>query len=125
MSVELRQLKDAITKQPFVPVTHWDAVSNKPDIDGSINDINTRIDELNTGVRSVTGDGSISINPNDDYVAVSASSDASGNITLNSSVQLANAITLSTGSSAQSTGLATDGYVKDYFTESLLWEQIH
>ena len=30
MSVEVRQLKDKKTEQPFVPLTHWDAVSNKP-----------------------------------------------------------------------------------------------
>jgi hypothetical protein len=32
MAVEIRQLKDKGTDEPFVPVTHWDAVSNKPDI---------------------------------------------------------------------------------------------
>lgn len=33
MPVEIRQLKDRETEEFFVPVTHWDAVSNKPNID--------------------------------------------------------------------------------------------
>lgn len=32
MAVEIRQLKDKGTGEVFVPVTHWDAVSGKPDI---------------------------------------------------------------------------------------------
>lgn len=32
MSVEIRQLKDKNTNTVFVPVTHWDAVANKPDL---------------------------------------------------------------------------------------------
>ena len=46
MSVELRQLKDAVTGLPFVPVTHWNAVSNKPNIDGSLNSINASLNAL-------------------------------------------------------------------------------
>lgn len=32
MPVEVRQLQDRGTGESFVPVTHWDAVSNKPDV---------------------------------------------------------------------------------------------
>ena len=32
MAVEIRQLKDKGTGTPFVPITHWDAVSGKPDM---------------------------------------------------------------------------------------------
>lgn len=31
MATIVKQLKDKGTGQPFVPVTHWDAISNKPD----------------------------------------------------------------------------------------------
>ncbi len=53
MSVELRQLKDAVTGQPFVPVTHWDAVSNKPNIDGSLNSINASLNALDASVNAL------------------------------------------------------------------------
>lgn len=33
MSVEVRQLRDRETGNVFVPVTHWDAVANKPSFD--------------------------------------------------------------------------------------------
>ena len=32
MAVEVRQLKDRGTGESFVPLTHWDAVSNKPNL---------------------------------------------------------------------------------------------
>lgn len=32
MPTIVKQLKDKGTGTPFVPVTHWDAISNKPDI---------------------------------------------------------------------------------------------
>ena len=32
MAVEIRQLKDKGTNEEFVPITHWNAVSNKPDL---------------------------------------------------------------------------------------------
>ena len=53
MSIELRQLKDAVTGQPFVPVTHWDAISNKPNIDGSLNSINASLNALDTSVKAL------------------------------------------------------------------------
>lgn len=53
MSVELRQLKDVVTGQPFVPVTHWDAVSNKPNIDGSLNSINASLNALDASVKAL------------------------------------------------------------------------
>jgi hypothetical protein len=32
MAVEIRQLKDKGTDEPFVPVTAWEAIGNKPDV---------------------------------------------------------------------------------------------
>ena len=32
MAVEIRQLKDKGTDEPFVPVTTWEAIGNKPNV---------------------------------------------------------------------------------------------
>lgn len=53
MSVELRQLKDAVTGLPFVPVTHWSAISNKPNIDGSLNSINASLNALDASLNTL------------------------------------------------------------------------
>ena len=96
--------------------------------DASIIDHQSRIVSLEgaTYVRTVTGESGIAQRPNDEYVAVSATTDSeTGTVTLNASVQLAEAVTLSTGHTAATvTGLATDGMVKDYVEESLMWEVI-
>lgn len=39
MAVEIRQLKDKGTNTEFVPVTHWDAISNKPTIPSKTSDL--------------------------------------------------------------------------------------
>ena len=66
-------------------------------------------------------------NKNDEYVAVSASTDAAGKVTLDASVQLAETVKLDdiTGATtATPTGLATDATVKDYVAYALAWEVI-
>lgn len=52
MSVEIRQLKDE-NGQVFVPLTHWDAVSNKPDI-ALQSDIPTKTSQLTNDSSYVT-----------------------------------------------------------------------
>lgn len=54
MSVEIRQLKDA-NGYVFVPMTHWDAVSNKPDI-ALHSDILTKTSQLINDSSFVTED---------------------------------------------------------------------
>ena len=39
MSVDIKQLKDHTTGLPFVPMTHWDAVANKPTIPSNTSDL--------------------------------------------------------------------------------------
>lgn len=40
MSVDVRQLKDKGTGESFVPITHWTAISNKPEFfSGDYNDL--------------------------------------------------------------------------------------
>ena len=82
-------------------------------IDASVNAL-----EGATYVRTVTGESETLSNANDAYVNVAATTDAQGNVTLDSSVQLANPIESKTHEAA--TGLATDGWVKDF----LAWEVI-
>lgn len=60
---------------------------------------------------------------NNTLVAVTTTTNASGDTTLGSAVRLANAPAISGGATgATATGLATDAYVKDYVYNALLWE---
>lgn len=110
MSVELRQLKDAVTGQPFVPVTHWDAVGNKPNIDGSLNSINASLNALDTSIKnigipikSITGETGLTEYANSEFVAVSVSEpDENGNVNVDASVK---AVTLANASNGHN-GLA-------------------
>lgn len=62
---------------------------------------------------------------NSSFVSVHASAkDAKGNVTLDSSVLIANAPAVLVGTASTSTGLATDAYVKDSITNALAWEVI-
>lgn len=62
---------------------------------------------------------------NSSFVSVHASAkDAEGNVTLDSSVLIANAPAVLVGTESTSTGLATDAYVKDSITNALAWEVI-
>lgn len=82
---------------------------------------------LQSSVKSIEGETGISERANDEYIAVSASKDAEGKVTLDSSVQLATAINLNgiTGATAATaTGLATDATVKDYVAYALAWDVI-
>lgn len=110
MSVELRQLKDAVTGQPFVPITHWDAISNKPNIDGSLNSINASLNVLdasvktldasvnaldasikniNIPIKSITGETGLEEYANSEFVAVSVSEpDENGNVNIDASVKV-------------------------------------
>ena len=103
MSVELRQLKDAVTGLPFVPVTHWDAISNKPNIDGSLNSVNASLNALDASVKaldvsiknidipikSITSETGLTEYANSSFVAVSASQpDQNGNVNIDASVKV-------------------------------------
>lgn len=97
-----------------------DALQTKDDeIDASISALKTTLDSYT--VKSIEGEDGISERAEDAYVAVSASKDADGKVTLDSSVQLAVDVSLSTGEThAEATGLVTDGWVKDF----LAWDVI-
>lgn len=73
-------------------------------------------------VNSIVGETGISERANDEFVAISASNpDINGKITLDASVQLAVDVTIPSGTDHETpTGLATDGWVKDFLT----WEVI-
>lgn len=68
MAVKIKQLKDKGTGEIFVPVTHWDAVSNKPTIPSKTSDLSndsgflTEHQELKTiNNQSLIGSGNIEI----------------------------------------------------------------
>ena len=89
------------------------------EIDSSIDRLDASVSALEN--RTITGESEVLTNPNDDYVNVAATADAQGNVTIDSSVQLATDVTLPAGATHEAaTGLATDGWVKDY----LAWEVI-
>lgn len=44
MAIEVRQLKDKGTGESFVPLTHWDAISNKPNV-ATQADLSTKADK--------------------------------------------------------------------------------
>lgn len=91
------------------------------EIDASIDRLDASVSALEraTYVRTVTGESDTLENANDAYVNVAATTDAqTGAVTLDSSVQLANPVEGETH--ATTTGLATDGWVKDF----LAWEVI-
>ena len=102
------------------------------EIDASIDRLDASVNaleaELNKhAVKSIEGEAAITTRPNDEYVAVSATKDAEGKVTLDSSVQLAESVDLTsiTGATAAiATGLATDAMVKDYVKYVLAWEVI-
>ena len=106
------------------------------EIDASIDRLDASVSALETElakhtVKSIEGEAGITTRAYDEYVAVSASKDAEGNVTLDSSVQLAEGVDL-TGikngkedvTPATATGLATDAMVKDYVTYALAWDVI-
>ena len=117
-----------------------DALQTKDEeIDAAINalqakdvEIDASIDRLDASVaalesRTITGESGTLTNAYDEYVNVSATPDDQGNVTIDSSVQLATAIDLTgiTGATAATaTGLATDAMVKDYVTYALAWDVI-
>lgn len=125
MSVELRQLKDAVTGQPFVPVTHWDAVSNKPNIDGSLNSINASLNTLdasikniNIPIKSITGEAGLAEYANSEFVAVFVSDpDENGNVNIDASVKVVTLVDASNGHN----GLAI---VQDVYQELSNAEQV-
>lgn len=86
------------------------------EIDASIDRLDASVSALES--RTITGESGTLTNANDEYVNVSATTDDQGNVTIDSSVQLANPIEGETH--ADATGLATDGWVKDF----LAWEVI-
>ena len=86
------------------------------EIDASIDRLDASVSALES--RTITGESSTLTNANDEYVNVSATTDDQGNVTIDSSVQLANPIEGETH--ADATGLATDGWVKDF----LAWDVI-
>lgn len=89
------------------------------EIDASIDRLDASVSALES--RTITGESEALTNPNDAYVNVAATTDAQGNVTLDSSVQLANPVEFAEGEThATPTGLATDGWVKDF----LAWETI-
>jgi hypothetical protein len=89
------------------------------EIDASIDRLDASVSALES--RTITGESEALTNPNDAYVNVAATADAQGNVTIDSSVQLANDVTLPAGEAHETpTGLATDGWVKDF----LAWEVI-
>ena len=78
-------------------------------------------------VKSIEGETGISERANDEYVAVSVTKDDEGKVTLDSSVQLAENVDLTSitgATAATATGLATDATVKDYVTYALAWDVI-
>ena len=86
------------------------------EIDASIDRLDASVSALES--RTITGESNTLTNANDEYVNVSATTDDQGNVTIDSSVQLANPIEGETH--ADATGLATDGGVKDF----LAWDVI-
>lgn len=86
-------------------------------LDASVNALETEVSTYK--VKTIEGETGISARANDDFVAVSASEpDTNGKVTLDASVQLAEDVSIASHEAA--TGLATDGWVKDY----LAWEVI-
>lgn len=103
------------------------------EIDASIDRLDDSVSALETElakhtVKSIEGEAGITTRAEDAYVAVSASEpDAAGKVTLDSSVQLAENVDLSSitgATAATATGLATDAMVKDYVTYALAWDVI-
>ena len=106
------------------------------EIDASIDRLDASINALEAelakhAVKSIEGEAGIAARANDEFVAVSATKDAEGKVTLDSSVQLATAIDLTDIKNgdeivtpATATGLATDATVKDYVTYALAWDVI-
>ena len=95
------------------------------EIEASIDRLDASISALES--RTITGESDTLTNANDEYVNVSATTDDQGNVTIDSSVQLANNIDLSgitDATAATATGLATDAMVKDYVTYALAWDVI-
>ena len=101
-------------------------------VDASIDRLDTSVSALETklgtyAVKSIEGETGITTRANDEYVAVSASTDTDGKVTLDASVQLAKAVDLSGiagATTATPSGLATDATVKDYVAYALAWEVI-
>lgn len=103
------------------------------EIDTSIDRLDASVNALETElakhtVKSIEGEAGITTRANDEYVAVSASEpDAAGKVTIDSNVQLAEAVNLNgitDATAATATGLATDATVKDYVAYALAWEVI-
>lgn len=99
------------------------------EIDASIDRLDASVSALES--RTITGESAILTNANDEYVNVSATKDDQGNVTIDSSVQLATAIDLTdikngteNVTPATATGLATDATVKDYVAYALAWDVI-
>ena len=74
MPVEIRQLKDRETEEFFVPVTHWDAVSTKPNVvinspAGSVSDSDLQVQAV-VPVIDLTSDSGTSyeLDPNKFYL---------------------------------------------------------
>ncbi len=94
-------------------------------VDPSVNALEVEV--ANHKVKSIEGETGITKRANDEFVAVSATKDDKGNVTLDSSIQLAENVELTgiTGATkAQATGLATDATVKDYVAYALAWDVI-
>ena len=102
------------------------------EIDSSIDRLDASVSALETElakhtVKSIEGETGISERANDEYVAVSVTKDDEGKVTLDSSVQLAENVDLTSitgATAATATGLATDATVKDYVTYALAWDVI-
>ena len=102
------------------------------EIDSSIDRLDASVSALETElakhtVKSIEGETGISERANDEYVAVSVTKDDEGKVTLDSSVQLAENVDLTSitgATAATATGLATDATVKDYVAYALAWDVI-
>lgn len=97
-------------------------------ISTAIADLSTAIDSVNgAAVKTVTGETGLVVvegtTVNDDYVSVTATRNGD-TVTLDSSIRIANAPSVSTGTAADATGLATDAYVKNAIQNALMWEEI-
>ncbi|WQJ53717.1 MAG: hypothetical protein [Wendovervirus sonii] len=94
--------------------------------------INKAIEDISNGfISNVVGESKFApvskTTISADYVRVESNKTSTNNntYTLNTSLRLANHVTIPSGASAATdTGLATDGYVKDYVQSILEWETI-
>ena len=121
--IEIDASIDALQAKDVEIDSSIDALQAKDvEIDASIDRLDAAVSALES--RTITGESETLSNANDAYVNVAATTDAQGNVTLDSSVQLATKTWDPSVQEATATGLATDAYVNNYVQEALLWEVI-